>query len=51
MLYSMAAKNTDKDFIYRNRLRIVDKMGLDYRKVSSKLYAYIMAAELGILLN
>ncbi len=51
MLYSWASKNTDKDSIYKNRLHIVDKMGLDYRKVSSKLYSYIMAAELGILLN
>jgi hypothetical protein len=51
MLYSWVAKNTDKDLIYKTRLKLVDKKGFDYRDVSSRLYSYIMAAELGIILN
>lgn len=51
MKYSYYAKNTGRDLILYNRLILAKKMGLDIRKVGSKMYSYLMQAELGIILQ
>ena len=49
MQYDYVSKNSGKDLIYKNRLKIAQKLNIDKRK-SSKICAYITAAELGIIL-
>jgi len=52
MTYSWYAKNHGKDLIYVNRLRIAEKLGLHRTCCNSAaMYAYLMEAELGIILQ
>lgn len=51
MTYNYKSRNLGKDKVYTNRLLIAEKLGLDIKKVGSRLYSYLMAAELGIILN
>ena len=49
MMYSWRAKNAGKDLVYQKRVELVRKLGL---KVSTpRMYAYIMEAELGVILH
>ena len=50
MTYSDYAKNYGKDLIYYTRLRLFDKLGIDYLK-NPKLYSYYMTAYLNIILS
>lgn len=52
MNYDYKSKNLGRDLIYENRLKIAKKLGVNPEKVgSSRLYSYIMEAEMGIILN
>lgn len=51
MKYNWKSKNLGRDLIYENRLKIAKKLGLDTKKAGSKLYTYLMSAELGIILQ
>ncbi len=49
MAYSWYAKNYSPDFIYRTRLRLIRENNIKLN--SPKMYAYYMAAHLGIILQ
>lgn len=49
MRYNYISKNTGKDYIYYNRLRLIDKLNIN-TKSSPDMYAYYMKASLGIIL-
>ncbi len=49
MQYDYTSKNTGKDFILYNRLKIAEKLKI--KPKSTKMYTYLMDAELSILLN
>ena len=50
-MYNWVSKNYGKDLIYETRLNLIKRLKLDITKVSSKMYHYILEAELGIILN
>ena len=50
MEYNYYSKNIGKDMIYQNRLKIANRLGIDMSSTSSRMYAYLMSAELGIIL-
>lgn len=50
MEYNYYSKNFGKDMIYQNRLKIANRLGIDMSNTSSRMYAYLMSAELGIIL-
>lgn len=47
--YSYNSRNYSKDFIYYNRLRLIEKLNIDVNK-NPKIYGYYMDAYLGITL-
>lgn len=49
MMYSQYAKNHNQDWIYWNRLKLIEKRNLNIYS-SAKMYSYYMNAYLGILL-
>lgn len=49
MMYSYYAKNTGKDEIYKTRLLLIEKHGININK-NPKIYSYYVSAYLGIIL-
>jgi hypothetical protein len=49
MLYSYSAKNSGKDLIYQNRLKLIYKNGFNVHS-SPKMYSLFIEAYLGIVL-
>ena len=51
MQYNWKSKNSGKDLIYINRLKLAEKIGIDINKCKSNMYHYLMAAELSFLIS